>query len=1768
MIVIRHYIKKYFSSNIIQINIIYFLIPIFILISLGTRSQVLADFTTINSNTGCGELVVEFQDLSSGNPTNWLWEFGNGMTSTLQNPIAVFSDTGSYTVTLTISNSLSHNSLVRNEYIKVFGNPEVLVTQDHTSFCVPDEVMFIDETIFSNSIVSWTWDFGDGGSSNIQHPIYAYQNPGDFTVSLSVIDDKGCSNIIVYNNLINAKKFPVADFGTDINFSCNLNESVSFFNNSDFSSSYLWDFGDGSSSVIENPSNHYSNGLFDVRLIASNGICADTLIKNSYIEIGATINTDFTSLDSLICVNDSIIFQDNTDIIPDTWIWDFGDGTVSGLQNPSHIYNSPGSYTITLTTFLDSNCIDTKEMINFVQVLDVPYIDLDINDSIFCEFPSSLIISDNTPNIDVWEWKLNNNIISNISNDTININQYGFYELTLKVTDSNGCISYNHDKNIIVDSINVIFETTDSVICDGGLVNFLNLSHSNFPITSYNWDFGNGTFSNHENPQTQYSGVSIFDVSLEIENSIGCLKQVVYPSLIKTIDVPIIDFDVDNIISCAGNDINFLSVTIPSSLLFWDWSFGDGNSSNQQNPSHQYNNVGIYDVSLVAGEGQCMDTILKNNFIEIIEPSADFKVDFNCDNPYLVEFTNLSIGADEILWNFGDGTFSTDYNPIHIFTNRGFYDISLTVTNFSNSCSHTFKKEIRVTEPVANFDYFVKSSGIIDSVVCIPDRVHIKNLSQDCRNYRIDWGDGIIGINRVDHVYDSVGTFDVTLMMTDFHGCKDTISKSNMFRGADVESNFQINSMVGCDSLTVDFYDLSSVFSNVIWDFGDGNSSIINNPQHTYIHEGIYDVTLFSKSFEGCKDTVTINQIVKFDKLDIEFNVSDSDICVDTDFLITNNSSGIPVSYYWDFGDGNTSNSMNSIYSYNNPGIYSIIFSVTDTFSCNLIDSVSIQVQDVSADFLSSSQTSTCPPMISNFTDNSIGNIVSYYWDFGDGNYSSQQNPSHLYEESGLYDVKLIIEDDFSCIDTLIIDNLINISGPIGDFVMSSNIICKDQYISFTPQVINANNYLWDFGDGNYSIDYNPSNSYYNAGVYFPKLIVDNGSNCQLIIHPYDSIFVSEVILDAGYDQTICLGDSISLYAFGTANNFNWLNLVNISNNSIPNPIVFPDSTTYFIVENYDGFCTSIDSVLVIVDDSIPIPSFTFENQCINDSLKLIASDGLISNNMIYEWSIIGENLYSSSVYFQFDTIGIFPVRLELTNLDNNCKSAIIQNIEIYPLPEVDFLYNDVCFGEKVYLENISDTTIIEFLWDFGDFSQFSNQISPNHLFNNSGNFIISLYALSNNECVNSISKDLIVHTPPLFEIEASEVCLTDHTYFSANLDSNKIKSYNWDFGDNTIMSENVSPIHKYNSDGVFTVYLIVEDEFGCIKQDSVDAIVYPIPAIDFDIIRTCEGDITQFIDQSSVSSGLITQYYWEFSNGYISNLKNPSFIFDSSGLFSFILEVVSESSCVSKQRNELIIHSNPEVNFIIDSIVCEGMEVNLTNLSKSDSEIENYFWMLGDQSFSNLENPKNIYNYSGFYNISLEIEDEYGCKGKIIKDSVIYVSENPESTFDVSNSNVSLFDSKVTFFNTSDTNLFFEWDFDNGSLDSTNNEVDIYFDYIGQYNISLYVENNYGCIDEMSHTINVVEDLNLFIPNSFTPNFDGTNDVFIVEGSAIESFEMKIYNRWGELVFETFDINIGWDGYSYNGKLLEKGLYLYNISINNESNQRKIYNGEVNLLR
>lgn len=328
----------------------------------------IADFSGAPT-IGIAPLDVNFTDLSQNPVTTWSWDFGDGNTSTQQNPLNTYTDPGTYTVMLSVTGPGGNDSETKTDYITVdYAPPTCDFTADVTTGVAPLSVNFTDLSV--DSVDTWDWDFGDGGTSTDQNPSHDYATPGTYTVTLNVTGPGGSDSHTKTDYIVVHFPPPVAEFiGFPTTGSPPLN--VNFTDQSTGQvDTWSWDFGDGGSSTQQNPIYQYTSvGNYTVSLTVSGPGGDNTETKVNYISVSNLPPTaDFTGNPTSGFFPLLVNFTDQSTGAVNEWKWYFGDGNVSTMQHPAHTYNMSGNYTVSLKA-IGPNGTDSIAKENYITVL-------------------------------------------------------------------------------------------------------------------------------------------------------------------------------------------------------------------------------------------------------------------------------------------------------------------------------------------------------------------------------------------------------------------------------------------------------------------------------------------------------------------------------------------------------------------------------------------------------------------------------------------------------------------------------------------------------------------------------------------------------------------------------------------------------------------------------------------------------------------------------------------------------------------------------------------------------------------------------------------------------------------------------------------------------------------------------------------------------------------------------------------------------------------------------------------------------------------------------------------------------------------------------------------------------------------------------------------------------------------------------------------------------------------------------------------------------
>ncbi|MBS1564788.1 MAG: PKD domain-containing protein, partial [Bacteroidetes bacterium] len=620
-------------------------------------------------------------------------------------------------------------------------------------------------------------------------------------------------------------------------------------------------------------------------------------------------------------------------------------------------------------------------------------------------------------NPDQWEWDLGNGTVSFFQHPSVTYFNPGTYAVRLTVKKGGASATVTKTQYITVYAPpKADFAPSATGGCFPLTVNFTDKSlPGSGNIASYIWDFGDGTTGNTANPSHVYNGAGTFTVSLQVVNSNGCRANYTSPSPITIFGGVNAGFTVGHANSCqAPANVPFTNTSTGTGTLTYSWDFGDGATSTALNPAHNYTANGSYTVRLTTTNNSgCANTFTQT--VNVGTAKADFSMpSIFCVNE-AINLGNLSAPAPQsISWDFGNGTGSTDPNPVISYPFAGTYTVSLSAD--FGICQDIKVKTIQIIpRPVADF------SAPVTASCKAPFTASFTSLSPGAVAWDWDFGDGTTGTGATpSHTYTSEGSFPVRLTITNSAGCKETVEKIPYItiRKPDV----QIISFDQLDCIPFSFSPVLYVNSVVpstgfTWDFGDGSTGTGQSPNHVYTQKGTYTVTLTWQTADGCRETITRTNMVKVGKkVNVDFTASPLLVCASDPITftdITGQSTTEPIdAWFWNFGDGGTSDQNPAPHLFQDTGRFSVTLTVWSNgcFSTKTKYDY-VRVMPPIARFTVGIDCSR--PYYRSFGNSSIVNRsaspLTWEWDFGDGTTSTSEFASHTYAAQGKYIVTLTV---------------------------------------------------------------------------------------------------------------------------------------------------------------------------------------------------------------------------------------------------------------------------------------------------------------------------------------------------------------------------------------------------------------------------------------------------------------------------------------------------------------------------------------------------------------------------------------------------------------------------------------------------------------------------------------------------------------------------------------------------------------------------------------
>ncbi|MFT6716657.1 MAG: gliding motility-associated-like protein [Saprospiraceae bacterium] len=1413
---------------------------------------------------------------------------------------------------------------------------------------------------------------------------------------------------------------------------------------------------------------------------------------------------------------------------PTTGIWDFGDGASGSGTTVTNSYISPGTYNVTISQ-------------------------------------SSLVVA------------------------TISIEVFGNPGAAFNLTgNAAGCVP--------------LTTSFQDVSTGGGGTN----------IVDWKWAFGDGGADTVSAPTYTYTIVGTYSVSLIVIDENGCDSSIKKMNLISVTDAPTSSFTTtpNPASACVGPltvsfTNNSVNSTAGTSDITYLWDFGNGQTSTDANPAAvTYTAEGTYVVSLdVTEAGGC--TVRSSRVVNIGNPVAIPNLpDTVCLNTFINGLGNNSVGANSYVWNFAGGPTYNTKNPNHTFNVAGDQQITLTA-NSSQGCSDDSVFTVHVEDP--SVDFVRNPTYLCQEPYCFDFDGQSSQTNIASWTWGFGDGAGVVGRSEdttycyyindtVYHVHDPY-YYSATVQIVTTNGCVATQSYVDTIYP--VSAFFVPDSSMGCAPVTVTFSDSTRSREGIVnwtYDFGDGTTSNAQNPVHTYTTAGEYEVVLIAENSLGCKDTSFPVTILVGDPVSLIFTVSPSTICVGESVTFTDISGSSDIDY-WHYSTNSNKSSDCVTSGTQQWASFDEVGQQDVTFFANYNGCISSTTESnavtVEGPLSSLRYTGICASPLDYTFIGTIQGATSWDWDFGDGTVvvgSSDSTVNHTYAATGDYTVSLITYNNVNSCDPDTQQIEVNVRE-ITAVIAGDSSLCDGVSYNFSGSTSNHvyNNcddaYRWDLGDKTPPRTRESSDisfSFPAIGPYTIRLITHDINGCKDTTT--QNIVVGTITARIGADTlqgclplTIALSDS----SMSDTTIVEWLWTSGIFPNPITDPIssnkntsvtfVFtPTYTVQLIVRDSLG-CKDTAQVTVtpLVPDTV-FSAITDRTICVGDSVKFKANNENSLSTFDWTFAALGTST-DKSPYFTFNQADTFDITLSVTDT-NGCvgQSTRLAYVSVQDYPLAGY-YTDqdtnlvICHPANIQYIDSSKGPVINYYWDLGTGGAIINAPTVTPPAYERGTYITELIVETAYGCKDTATKTINVVGPVAsFDMSKSLICTGEEVVFTIK-DSVDVLTYLWDFGDGTD-AQDVSPVsHTYlfTPNSLKTVVKLITKSAMCEYTDTA-TLFFEEVAARFGLADTSCLNVSVAVTDTSIGADV---YRWTVSDGQtFSTSSIPPLTFGTAGVHS--VELIIENnliSCTDTLKREILVHPIPSIS-ARDTGYCEGKLVTL--LSTTSNSQLTYNWTPSGQlddpdKASTVAHPDSSTNYT------VSVTDTNNCSNTDVANIYIQRSFAPESL-----DTCVVIGEKVQLGVDKGIGYTYKWEGSTADLtwlkceDCPTQEISV-TDEVDEVNYTLIYTDSLGCFDnEITYKICILPSYTFDVPTAFTPDGDGVNDIVYLRGHGISEVIMfKIFNRWGELVFESTELTEGWDGI-YKGVVQNMETYIYKAEVEFYNGITEAKGGSLNLIR
>lgn len=1014
----------------------------------------------------------------------------------------------------------------------------------------------------------------------------------------------------------------------------------------------------------------------------------------------------------------------------------------------------------------------------------------------------------------------------------------------------------------------------------------------------------------------------------------------------------------------------------------------------------------------------------------------------------------------------------------------------------------------------------------------------------------------------------------------------------------------------GAASATITYTGNAPASANYTWDF-DGGVAVPASGQGpfsvTWATPGLKNVSL-SVGIGSCVSSETVAQVNVLPPPSSSFVVSSASVCAEASVTVTfTGTSPASANYTWNF-DGGVAVPANGQgpfdVTWSSGGIKNISLQVNDNGCISPLTSVPVTVNSIpTADFTSSA--AVCPGGNASITYTGTATAAASFnwsWDSGTALPGNGIGPHSVnWATQGNKNISLTVTQN-GCVSEPF--NAVVTVNPIptSTFTANPSGVCvgASTTLSYTGTASATATYNWNFNSGTSipgGTSQGPQSVSWNAEGQKNITLTVTENGC---VSTQTSVSVDVFPTPTGnftLTPAVCPGDDATATYTGTGTaaatytwSFNGGTSTPAPGTSGPYAVNWNTSgnKTVSLVVTENG-CASQPFSQNVEVYQIPSSAFTASSPICAGESTTLNYVGAASASATYDWTMAAGNPSSASGIgphsVNYNTEGTYFLELRVT--ENGCESTVTQvQVVVNPIPSSTFESNSpICLdglAEVTYNGGAPANAIYNWSFD-GGLATSDNGPGPILIrWDTPGAKTVSLNVNALG-CQSTSSTEMTIDVLPLPVVNAGldvEVC--SGAIAQLGEAGNPNYTYSWlplqGLSDPNASATSAQLMNN-TTNTINQVYILTANDGLCEASDSV---IYSVTAPPFVSFVSPSGQCFDGHSFDFVAIGDFTptaDFIWNFGPNAItpsSSVLNPSNItFDTTGSQTISLQV-DDGGCFSNLYTaDVVIYKEPEADFYAEfTSGCDPLEVKFINTSEGTTNMQ-YEWNFGAGQPSASEQPSYTYDKPGIYDVSLNIITQNGCSSSKDRKEYINVYPTPTAGFKMSSLTANIIEPIISFSSIAvngdtswyviepmDTSIFVDT-----TLYGSFNTFE--FPEIGDYSIYQYVENEFGCVDSADNRVNINTGYRIYIPNSFSPNNDGINDFFRPYGEGIASYEIKVWNRWGQQVYSSFDIENGWDGKAFlSDKFVIPGVYLYRMEIYDELGYSYSYEGVVNVLQ